>query len=88
MTILVFGVLRRSALSAVDIAVWDLRARRARLPLYRLLGAYRDQVPAYRSLDRMAAMTLQELVEAATADLTAVWRQHPRPGHRPPLSQP
>jgi L-alanine-DL-glutamate epimerase-like enolase superfamily enzyme len=76
------------ALSAVDIAVWDLRARRARLPLYRLLGAYRDQVPAYRSLDRMAAMTLQELVEAATADLTAVWRQHPRPGHRPPLSQP
>ena len=37
------------ALSAVDIAIWDLRARRAGLPLYRLLGAYRDQVPAYRS---------------------------------------
>src|SRR5215207_4247378 len=31
------------ALSAVDIAIWDLRARRAGLPLYRLLGAYRDQ---------------------------------------------
>src|SRR4029450_12116000 len=55
------------ALSAVDIAVWDLRARRAGLPLYRLLGAHRDQVPAYRSLDRMAAMSLQELVEAASA---------------------
>jgi L-alanine-DL-glutamate epimerase-like enolase superfamily enzyme/DNA-binding HxlR family transcriptional regulator len=54
------------ALSAVDIAVWDLRARRARLPLYRLLGAYRDQVPAYRSLDRMAGMSLEELVEAAS----------------------
>jgi L-alanine-DL-glutamate epimerase-like enolase superfamily enzyme len=54
------------ALSAVDIAVWDLRARRAGLPLYRLLGAYRDQVPAYRSLDRMPGMSLQELVEAAT----------------------
>jgi L-alanine-DL-glutamate epimerase-like enolase superfamily enzyme len=54
------------ALSAVDIAIWDLRARRAGLALYRLLGAYRDQVPAYRSLDRMAAMGLQELVEAAT----------------------
>jgi L-alanine-DL-glutamate epimerase-like enolase superfamily enzyme len=55
------------ALSAVDIAVWDLRARRAGLPLYRLLGAHRDQVPAYRSLDRMAAMPLQELVDAARA---------------------
>jgi L-alanine-DL-glutamate epimerase-like enolase superfamily enzyme len=55
------------ALSAVDIAIWDLRARRAGLPLYRLLGAYRDQVPAYRSLDRMAGMSLEELVEAATA---------------------
>jgi L-alanine-DL-glutamate epimerase-like enolase superfamily enzyme len=54
------------ALSAVDIAVWDLRAHRAGLPLYRLLGAYRDQVPAYRSLDRMAGMSLEELVEAAT----------------------
>jgi L-alanine-DL-glutamate epimerase-like enolase superfamily enzyme len=54
------------ALSAVDIAVWDLRARRAGLPLYRLLGAYRDQVPAYRSLDRVAGMDLEELVEAAT----------------------
>jgi L-alanine-DL-glutamate epimerase-like enolase superfamily enzyme/DNA-binding HxlR family transcriptional regulator len=53
------------ALSAVDIAIWDLRARRAGLPLYRLLGAYRDQVPAYRSLDRMPGMPLQELVEAA-----------------------
>jgi L-alanine-DL-glutamate epimerase-like enolase superfamily enzyme len=55
------------ALSAVDIAVWDLRARRAGLPLYRLLGAYRDQVPAYRSLDCMAGLSLEELVEAATA---------------------
>jgi L-alanine-DL-glutamate epimerase-like enolase superfamily enzyme len=55
------------ALSAVDIAVWDLRARRVGLPLYRLLGAQRDQVPVYRSLGGMPAMSTQEVVERATA---------------------
>jgi L-alanine-DL-glutamate epimerase-like enolase superfamily enzyme len=34
------------ALSLVDIAMWDLRARRAKLPLYRMLGGWRDTVMA------------------------------------------
>ncbi|MEP6696170.1 MAG: mandelate racemase/muconate lactonizing enzyme family protein [Pseudonocardiales bacterium] len=37
------------AMSGVDIAVWDLMARQARLPLWRLLGGHRDRVPAYAS---------------------------------------
>jgi L-alanine-DL-glutamate epimerase-like enolase superfamily enzyme len=37
------------AISAVDIALWDLLGKRADLPLYRLLGAGRDSVPAYFS---------------------------------------
>jgi L-alanine-DL-glutamate epimerase-like enolase superfamily enzyme len=53
------------ALSAVDIAVWDLRARRAGLPLYRLLGAYRDEVPVYGSLGGSLGMTREELAETA-----------------------
>ena len=36
-------------LSAVDIALWDLLARRAGLPLCDLLGRYRLRVPAYAS---------------------------------------
>ncbi len=36
-----------SAISAIDIALWDLKARRARLPLWRLLGGYDPKVPAY-----------------------------------------
>jgi L-alanine-DL-glutamate epimerase-like enolase superfamily enzyme len=36
-----------SAISAVDIALWDLRARRAGLPLWRYFGAYDPQVPVY-----------------------------------------
>jgi len=37
------------AVSGVDIATWDLMARQAGIPLYRLLGGYRDEVPAYAS---------------------------------------
>ncbi|BCJ68398.1 enolase C-terminal domain-like protein [Polymorphospora rubra] len=37
------------ALSAADCAVWDLKARRHDLPLARLLGTARRQVPVYGS---------------------------------------
>jgi L-alanine-DL-glutamate epimerase-like enolase superfamily enzyme len=37
------------ALSAVDVALWDLKARLLGLPLHRLLGAVRDDVPVYGS---------------------------------------
>jgi L-alanine-DL-glutamate epimerase-like enolase superfamily enzyme len=35
------------AISAVDIALWDLAARRAGEPLWRLLGGYDPNVPCY-----------------------------------------
>jgi L-alanine-DL-glutamate epimerase-like enolase superfamily enzyme len=37
------------AISAVDVALWDLKARLLGLPLHRLLGAVRDTVPVYGS---------------------------------------
>lgn len=37
------------AISAVDIALWDLKARLLELPLHRLLGAERTDVPVYGS---------------------------------------
>ncbi|GGL11710.1 enolase C-terminal domain-like protein [Mangrovihabitans endophyticus] len=37
------------AISAVDAALWDLKARLLGLPLHRLLGAVRDDVPVYGS---------------------------------------
>ena len=35
------------AISAVDIAIWDLIGKAVEKPLYQLLGGYRDTVPAY-----------------------------------------
>ena len=35
------------AISALDIGLWDLRAKVAGLPLFKLLGGYRDRVPTY-----------------------------------------
>lgn len=37
------------ALSAVDVALWDLKARLLDLPLIHLLPAYHDRVPVYGS---------------------------------------
>jgi L-alanine-DL-glutamate epimerase-like enolase superfamily enzyme len=37
------------AIGAVDVALWDLAAKAANMPLYKMLGAYRDKVPAYAS---------------------------------------
>lgn len=63
-----------AALSALDIAVWDLRARAAGLPLYRLLGAQRDRVPVYGSGRATHRMTTAELVSGAEAYVAEGYR--------------
>jgi L-alanine-DL-glutamate epimerase-like enolase superfamily enzyme len=55
------------AISALDIALWDLNARKSRLPLYRYLGCWANKtVPAYASggyyLDGKTAQGLSEEV--------------------------
>jgi L-alanine-DL-glutamate epimerase-like enolase superfamily enzyme len=52
------------AISAVDIALWDLKARRFDTPLWRLLGGHDPRVPAYAGgidldfpLDRLLRQT-------------------------------
>jgi L-alanine-DL-glutamate epimerase-like enolase superfamily enzyme len=37
------------AISGIDIAIWDVIGQATRTPLYRLLGGYRDRLPAYAS---------------------------------------
>ncbi len=35
------------AISAIDIALWDLRGKVAQMPVYKMLGGFRDRVPTY-----------------------------------------
>src|SRR5437588_10082776 len=37
------------AISGIDIALWDIAGKVAKLPVYRLLGAARERVEAYAS---------------------------------------
>ena len=43
------GGLAATAISAVDVALWDLKAKLLGLPLALLLGRFRDEVPIYGS---------------------------------------
>ncbi len=43
------GGIAMMAISAIDIALWDAVGKRAGLPLHRLWGHYRSEIPAYGS---------------------------------------
>lgn len=55
------------AISGIDIALWDLRARQRDVSLARLLGQVRDRVPCYGSGKASPMLSLDELV-ATSAD--------------------
>jgi L-alanine-DL-glutamate epimerase-like enolase superfamily enzyme len=51
------------ALAAVDIALWDLKSKLAAMPLYKLLGGYRDRVRVYNTDGGWLNHTSDELME-------------------------
>jgi L-talarate/galactarate dehydratase len=57
------------ALAAIDIALWDLKAKRASLPLAKLLGAYRDSVQTYNTSGGFLHAPIEEVKERATQSL-------------------
>ncbi|MDP9937301.1 L-alanine-DL-glutamate epimerase-like enolase superfamily enzyme [Paenarthrobacter nicotinovorans] len=57
------------ALAAVDIALYDLKAKRAGLPLAKLLGSYRDSVQTYNTSGGFLNATLEEVKARATQSI-------------------
>ena len=55
------------ALAAIDTALWCLRAKALGMPLARLLGSYREEVPAYASHMLFRNWSLDELQKDAAA---------------------
>jgi L-alanine-DL-glutamate epimerase-like enolase superfamily enzyme len=62
------------ALSAFDIALWDLKAKRANLPLWKVLGGYDAEVPCYAGgvdlelpLDKLLRQTDENLAKGFRA---------------------
>jgi L-alanine-DL-glutamate epimerase-like enolase superfamily enzyme len=71
------------ALSAVDIALWDLKAKRANMPLWELLGGFDPAVPCYAGgvdldlpLDKLLAQTDSNLKKGFRAIKMKVGRKN------------
>lgn len=75
-----------SAISAVDIALWDLKARRAGQPLYQALGGYDARVPCYAGgIDLW--LELDALLEQTDGNLAKGFRAIKMKVGRPKLSE-
>jgi L-alanine-DL-glutamate epimerase-like enolase superfamily enzyme len=61
------------AQAAVDIALWDLKARAVGLPLWRLLGGHKDTVKSYNTDGGWLNLSVQELIQQMGGLLEAGW---------------
>lgn len=69
------GGIATLALTAIDLALWDIRGKALGVPLARLLGGLRDRVPAYASGALMRTTPLDKVQEAAAALVKKGYRQ-------------
>jgi L-alanine-DL-glutamate epimerase-like enolase superfamily enzyme len=61
--------LSTQAIAAFDVALWDLKAKRASLPLAKLLGAHRDSVRTYNTSGGFLHTPIDQVAENATNSL-------------------
>lgn len=59
------------AIAAFDIALWDLKAKRANLPIAKLIGAHRDSVQTYNTSGGFLHTPIEQVLENASAALAA-----------------
>ena len=68
------GAAAAIGLSGIDQALWDIRAKAAGLPLYKLLGGRSTRIPAYAGGVSLGYQEPQALVEEAQAHAAAGYR--------------
>ncbi len=61
------GVITSLALAAIDTALWDLRLRRANLPLWKMAGGSKSSVPLYSTEGGWLHISPEDLVADAVA---------------------
>src|SRR5271168_2529163 len=59
------GGILTMALSAIDVALWDIKGKALNLPLWKLLGGGRDRIATYASGALRRGLKLEEAVTAA-----------------------
>lgn len=59
--------LTTQAIAPFDIALWDMKAKRAKLPLAKLLGAHRDSVQCYNTSGGYLSMPLDQVLKNVDA---------------------
>ena len=59
------GGILTMALSAIDVALWDIKGKGLNLPLWKLLGGGRDRIATYASGALRRGLKLEEAVTAA-----------------------
>lgn len=63
--------LATQAIAAFDVALWDMKAKRAGLPLAKLLGARRDSVACYNTSGGFLSTPVEMLVDNCEATIAA-----------------
>ncbi|WP_206928895.1 mandelate racemase/muconate lactonizing enzyme family protein [Roseococcus thiosulfatophilus] len=62
------------AMSGLDMAIWDAKAKALKLPLYRLLGGARRPIPAYAGGVALGYQPPAELVDEAAPHMAAGYK--------------
>jgi L-alanine-DL-glutamate epimerase-like enolase superfamily enzyme len=63
--------LATQAIAAFDIALWDMKAKRAGLPLAKLLGAHRDSVPCYNTSGGFLSTPIEAVLDNISGSVEA-----------------
>ena len=69
------GGIQTLAISAIDIALWDIRGKALNLPLWQMVGGHRERVPTYASGALMRTFPAEHLVKAGPKLVEKGFRQ-------------